>query len=244
MLTGRDWILLLLTWAAGSMDAVSYLCLDHVLTANMTGNTVLLSIAIGQSDALQAFRSLTSLVGFILGAALGARIAKPEREGEDWPPSVTTALVVEGCVMAIFAAGWFGSGHHGTRLTPFFLILLSAITMGMQSAAVRRLRIPGVVTTFITGTITAVVSELVTGARPNAPTVPEPSGGVPRKQVVDWEHRIELQIAVFIVYALGAIVTVVTESRLPLLVAVLPLIAIVPVILIAAIHYGPPAKTG
>lgn len=60
--------------------------------------------------------------------------------------------------------------------------------------------------------------------------------------MVDWEHRIELQVAVFIVYALGAIATVVTESRLPLLVAVLPLIAIVAVILIATIHYGP-AKT-
>ena len=242
MLTGRDWISLLLTWAAGSMDAVSYLGLDHVLTANMTGNTVLLSLAIGQGNALQASRSFTALIGFITGAAIGAAVAKPERKGEDWPPSVTAALMVEGGVVAIFAAGWFGSGHVGTRFTPYFLILLSAIAMGMQSAAVRRLRIPGVVTTFITGTITAVISGLVTGARPDAPTVPEPSGDVPRKQVVDWEHRIELQVAVFIVYALGAIATVVTESRLPLLVAVLPLIAIVPVILIATIHYGP-AKT-
>src|SRR6185312_3693243 len=104
MLTGRDWISLLLTWAAGSMDAVSYLGLDHVLTANMTGNTVLLSLAIGQGNALQASRPFTALIGFITGAAIGAAVAKPQRKGEDWPPSVTAALLVEGGVVAIFAA--------------------------------------------------------------------------------------------------------------------------------------------
>jgi uncharacterized membrane protein YoaK (UPF0700 family) len=37
---------LLLTGAAGYVDAVSYLLLGRVFTANMTGNTVLLGLAI------------------------------------------------------------------------------------------------------------------------------------------------------------------------------------------------------
>lgn len=38
-------LLLLLACAAGAIDAISYLGLGRVFTANMTGNTVLLSLA-------------------------------------------------------------------------------------------------------------------------------------------------------------------------------------------------------
>jgi uncharacterized membrane protein YoaK (UPF0700 family) len=44
----RDSRLLALTWAAGSVDAISYLGLGHVFTAMMTGNTVLLGLALAQ----------------------------------------------------------------------------------------------------------------------------------------------------------------------------------------------------
>ncbi|HEX6774621.1 MAG TPA: DUF1275 family protein, partial [Methylomirabilota bacterium] len=40
------------------------------------------------------------------------------------------------------------------------LIVLSGLAMGIQSAVARRLAVPGVSTTFITGTITALVAEL------------------------------------------------------------------------------------
>src|SRR5215470_8216887 len=44
----RDGVLLALTFAAGCVDALSYLGLSHVFTANMTGNAVLLGLAIGR----------------------------------------------------------------------------------------------------------------------------------------------------------------------------------------------------
>jgi F-type H+-transporting ATPase subunit b len=71
---GREGMLLLLTWAAGSVDAISYLGLGHVFTAMMTGNTVFLGLAIGQRQALAALRSVIALGGFCLGAAIGALI--------------------------------------------------------------------------------------------------------------------------------------------------------------------------
>ena len=40
----------MLTAAAGSTDAISYLGLGRVFTANMTGNLVLLGVAIGQGQ--------------------------------------------------------------------------------------------------------------------------------------------------------------------------------------------------
>ena len=42
-----EWSLPALAWVGGSLDAVSYLALGHVFTANMTGNTVLLAMALG-----------------------------------------------------------------------------------------------------------------------------------------------------------------------------------------------------
>jgi uncharacterized membrane protein YoaK (UPF0700 family) len=38
-------MLLILTWAAGCVDAISYLGLGHVFPAMMTGNTVLFRIS-------------------------------------------------------------------------------------------------------------------------------------------------------------------------------------------------------
>src|SRR5713101_4985199 len=85
-------MLLMLAWAAGIIDAVSYLALDRVFTAMMTGNTVLLALAIGQGKAAAVLRSVLALVGFSAGAAMGALIvARGESRGE-WPPAVTAAL--------------------------------------------------------------------------------------------------------------------------------------------------------
>ena len=46
----KNALVLLLTAAAGYVDAVSYLALGRVFTANMTGNTVLLGLALVQRD--------------------------------------------------------------------------------------------------------------------------------------------------------------------------------------------------
>src|SRR2546430_888777 len=65
----RDAMLLALTCVAGLVDAISYLELGHVFTAMMTGNTVLLALALGQGEAMAALRSILALVAFSAGAA-------------------------------------------------------------------------------------------------------------------------------------------------------------------------------
>ena len=61
--------MLALAFAAGYIDAISYLGLSRVFTANMTGNTVLLGIALAQLDGDAAARSGLALAGFLAGAA-------------------------------------------------------------------------------------------------------------------------------------------------------------------------------
>ncbi len=88
-------MILVLAWAAGSLDAIGYLGLGHVFTANMTGNAVLLGLALGQGEGLVAVRSVVALGGFGLGVAIGATIVSKDRERMDWPPPVTNAVFKE-----------------------------------------------------------------------------------------------------------------------------------------------------
>ena len=67
--------LLVLTGVTGLVDAVSFLGLGHVFTANMTGNVILLAFAVAGTPGLSMARSSTSLVAFLVGSALGGRLA-------------------------------------------------------------------------------------------------------------------------------------------------------------------------
>src|SRR5215475_9606710 len=68
------YILLAMTAVTGLIDAVSYLSLGHVFAANMTGNIVLLGFASMGVPGVSVVRSLTALMGFLVGAAIGGRI--------------------------------------------------------------------------------------------------------------------------------------------------------------------------
>src|ERR1700733_14278741 len=67
--------LYLFTAVIGLVDAVSYIGLGHVFTANMTGNVVLLSFAFAGVPGLSALRSITALAAFLVGAVVGGRLA-------------------------------------------------------------------------------------------------------------------------------------------------------------------------
>ena len=60
--------LLGMTAVTGLVDAVSFLSLGHVFTANMTGNIVLLAFASTGVPQVSLARSITALLGFLAGA--------------------------------------------------------------------------------------------------------------------------------------------------------------------------------
>jgi len=67
--------LLVLTFTTGLIDAVSYLALGRVFTANMTGNIVLLGFAFAGARGLSISRSSVALIVFLTGAVAGGRLA-------------------------------------------------------------------------------------------------------------------------------------------------------------------------
>src|ERR1700758_4751886 len=67
--------LLVLTFTTGLVDAVSYLGIGHVFTANMTGNVVFLGFGIAGSGGLPVGAPLISLASFLAGSGSGGVLA-------------------------------------------------------------------------------------------------------------------------------------------------------------------------
>ena len=224
----------LLTWTAGSLDAISYLQLHRIFTANMTGNTALLGIALGQGNFPAVGRSALARLGYICGVAAGVSVADFRSASQGAKPSVARALALEGALLVLFVAMWKAVFPSPSAAAVDILIVISGTVMGIQSAAVRRLNLPGVVTTYITGTITILTSGLVSWLNPkHSPKTP------PRADnEIDWESRFELQGAVFVAYALAALATAALQRRWPT--AEIPLVLAPIAIVLASIL---PAKT-
>src|SRR5580704_13632380 len=71
-------ILLAMTVVTGIVDAVSFLALGRVFTANMTGNLVLIGFAFAGAPGISISRSALALLAFLSGAVLGGRMASEE----------------------------------------------------------------------------------------------------------------------------------------------------------------------
>ena len=161
--------LLGMTAVTGLVDAVSFLSLGRVFTANMTGNVVILAFATARVPGLSIAYSLTALLSFLVGAIFGGRImARASAEAQI--RFAAQAFLLE--VAFLFAASFCGIGYRGNLLEhsfqPFALIALTALAMGTRNAAVRKLAIPDLTTTVLTLTITGIGadSSLANGNNP------------------------------------------------------------------------------
>ena len=160
--------LLVLTAATGLIDAISYLALGHVFTANMTGNVVFLAFAVAGAPGLSIPRSAVSLGAFLVGAAAGGRVA--ERLGSG-PPGrwVATAFGAE-AVLLLAAALAAAVATRAALYALYGVIVLTALAMGVRNATVRKLALPDLTTTVLTLTLTGLAadSRLAGGASPRA----------------------------------------------------------------------------
>jgi uncharacterized membrane protein YoaK (UPF0700 family) len=157
----RDALLIALTFAAGVVDAVSYLGLGHIFTANMTGNLVFLALAVGQGSLLTALYSVGALIGFSLGAIVAGQILVRPRPPDPWPRRVTLVLGGELACLTAFAALWAVLGGTMAGGAPIYVLVgLSSLGMGMQNAAARHLAVPGLTTTVVTTALTGFMVDL------------------------------------------------------------------------------------
>jgi uncharacterized membrane protein YoaK (UPF0700 family) len=153
--------------ASGSTDAIGYLALGHVFTSAMTGNLTLLGIAVAHRNGLRIGRVLVSLACYVVGAALGARIARSPEPGDPvWPSAVTRALALEAVFFVVYAVSWWALGPRPDVYGNAALLGLGATALGIQSSAMQRFGSGvGLNTTFLSGSLVRLVGRLATGHR-------------------------------------------------------------------------------
>ena len=142
------------TVVTGLVDAVSYLGLGHVFTANMTGNVVFLGFAFGGAKGFSVSASLFAMAGFLAGALAGGRLVPLGAAIR----RARTAFALEGMALTVAAvvAGAVGTPQATTRSV---LLVLLGSAMGLQNSAVRRLGVADMTTTVLTLTLTGIAAD-------------------------------------------------------------------------------------
>lgn len=144
-----------LTVVSGFIDAVSFLGLGHVFTANMTGNVLLIGFGVAGAAGFSVAASSCALGAFLAGAIIGGRLARHVRTLRNLlvmamaieAACTTSAAVIAGVVPAV-GSGW-----------PRYVVLaLLAGAVGLRNSAVRRVGVPDMSTTVLTTTLTHLAS--------------------------------------------------------------------------------------
>jgi len=194
----RDVLLCMLAACAGSADGWSFFGLSHAFVANMTGNTVLLGMSVFaiHGDVLHPLTSIACYSSGVIAGSLLTRNAQPEQEGAPWSRQVPLTLLIEALLLIGAEVAWFRMHPTGVP-NPTHSVLHGSVAfaMGLQSAAMLQLQIPGIATTYITGTWTTFMSGLTR------------IGKQPPAERRRFESRLGMQAAVLAVYILSAVLT-------------------------------------
>src|SRR5579859_838277 len=162
-------IAIALTFASGAADVASFTQLGGVFTSVMTGNIVLWGLAAARGSLSLASHTAVSIGGYIVGVAGGtwnAHAAKDRAapaqtsDGRVLPAHVIWVLLAELTLLAGFTVGWEVSGASPAGWAQFALLATLAAAMGAQSSAVNDMGLTQVSTTYLTGTLTGLVSSL------------------------------------------------------------------------------------
>ena len=149
---------MLLALASGVVDAISLITLG-VFTAAVTANVVLVGIAIGDADAHTALRAGLAIAGFVVGVLGAARVLGGGEGIETRPARAPAVLGAIAAAQVVFLIVWLAADGRPDGAALDVLTLASALAMGGQTAAARTWH-AGITTTYVSGTLTLLLSEL------------------------------------------------------------------------------------
>jgi uncharacterized membrane protein YoaK (UPF0700 family) len=136
---------------------------------------------------------------YALGAASAAFFTRKVHPGVTWARSITLTLLLEALIMAAAEAAWIAITLHSFALPLHVLLGFVAFAIGLQSGAMLQLRVPGIVTTYITGTWTNLMNGFVRFFTERSRETP--------KQRIQFEERLLMQAGILAVYFLAAVLT-------------------------------------
>ncbi|HWG59610.1 MAG TPA: YoaK family protein [Candidatus Acidoferrales bacterium] len=159
------WLGPTLTWIAGFIDAVGYLMLRHIYTANMSGNSIAFSMYAARNFWIRGLLRGFPVLMFFAGLMLGGIVL--EWRKRNLPGHLfSTAMLLEFCFLLAYPLAGFHSDftNSGAALgLGKFLVLVAAlsIAMGVQNTTLRMTGVLTIYTTHVTGAITQLSEDAV-----------------------------------------------------------------------------------
>lgn len=146
-----------LSFGTGALDAATYLGMDRVFGANMTGNVILIGLSVAGAEHITLLGPLAALGGFAAGSWLLGLILRhfPTSAGRD-PALVPVLWTTAGGMLAV-TVGLFVLPMNEVLMHVVTLVI--GILMGFQAIAARRVGVPDVSTVVITSTLSLLFSE-------------------------------------------------------------------------------------
>jgi len=157
-------LMLALTFSTGVIDAVGYLGLDKVFTGNMTGNVVILGMALAGADGLPILGPVIALLAFMGGAAISGRVLKGRPAG--WSGLNTTLFGVVGVILLVAAMVALLVDSRPEWLN-YTVTGFLGLAMGVQAGAARHIGVADVTTVVVTSTIVGLAFDSVFGGGGN-----------------------------------------------------------------------------
>jgi uncharacterized membrane protein YoaK (UPF0700 family) len=136
---------------------LSFLKLGNLFTSAMTGNSALLAVAIGCGQLFASLRSLTALVGFGLGVELARSMEAAWPSGLDARRGLSRLLLLELLFLTGCAALWSISPEPILGGALYTVILLSALSIGIQAVGARSINASGINTIVFTSALVRIL---------------------------------------------------------------------------------------
>lgn len=147
---------------AGMVDAIGFVALVGVFTANQSGNAIELGIAIGEAEWERAVRLAISMLSFSLGVGFGVavrrrrlpiRLPMPNPVG---PVLTVEMLLLLGLFLVTVPARGVSLTEPATGVSWYVLTVLAALAMGLQTVVIRHVAEVNVSTTYVSGGVAAL----------------------------------------------------------------------------------------
>jgi uncharacterized membrane protein YoaK (UPF0700 family) len=136
-----------------SVDVISFAWFGGVFASAMTGNLAFLGLYLARFSFISALSSGLALVGFVAGAAIGTPLTRERKQHA----ALAMLLACEAFLLAAAAAVWFTTFHQAATASSGSLILLFAVSMGLQSVVGKRVNLANIPTVVLTSTLTNIV---------------------------------------------------------------------------------------
>lgn len=146
----------LLACVCGLVDVTTFVGLNGVFSAMMTGNMLLFAVALSEGQPFElGFKYLRALIGFAVGVIVATRMMKAFGTGNRSRKAFWFVWLLIG--LAMLLAFWRQPETH--HLLRDVLVNLLSMSMGAMTAIIRVHGIPDLATTLFTGTYTALIAE-------------------------------------------------------------------------------------